>query len=286
MSLDPRRYPARPDLAAVHLKDRVEAERYAEATAMVVSVPMAPLTSRPDGDAPLESQLLYGEPFSAYENTGEWVWGQSERDGYVGYLPGACMLPAGSTVTHRVAQLMTLVYATPALKTRPIGWLSYGALVGVEGTEKRFASLSTGGFVPALHLARREDLAADWVAEAERFLGAPYLWGGRTPTGLDCSALVQLALHAAGRDCPRDSDMQAAELGHTLAPGTLPERGDLIFWKGHVGIMLDPTRMLHSNGHYMAVVVETLDTAVARILGAGEGPVTRHARLDAKPGGS
>jgi cell wall-associated NlpC family hydrolase len=117
------------------------------------------------------------------------------------------------------------------------------------------------------------------VAEAERLIGAPYLWGGRASTGLDCSALVQLALQAAGRDCPRDSDMQAAELGHTLAQGTTT-RGDLMFWKGHVGVMLDETQMLQASGHYMAVVVENLDAAIARILAAGEGPVTRHARLD------
>jgi hypothetical protein len=286
MTLDPRRFPARPDLAAAHLKGRAEAARYAEATPLVVAVPLAPLTARPDGEAPLASQLLYGEAFAAYEVAGGWAWGQSERDGYVGYVPHACLLPAGPAPTHRVTQPMTLVYPAPALKTRPIGWLSYGALVRVERIENAFASLSAGGFVPAPHLTPRGAVAADWVAEAERFLGAPYLWGGRTPTGLDCSALVQLALQAAGRDCPRDSDMQAAELGRTLAPGAAPERGDLIFWKGHVGIMLDPARMLHCNGHHMAVAIENLDAAVARISGAGEGPVTRHARLDAAAGDS
>jgi cell wall-associated NlpC family hydrolase len=284
LNCDPRRTPARPDLAAAHLEGHIEAERYAEATALVVSVPMAPLTAQPDSDAPLANQLLYGEPFAAYEKTGEWTWGQAERDGYVGYVPSACLLPAGLAPTHRVAQPMTLVFPAPTLKSRPIGWLSYGALVGVEGVETRFAALATGGFVPAPHLAPRDAFSSDWVAEAERLLGAPYLWGGRTPTGLDCSALVQLALHAAGRDCPRDSDMQAAELGRTLAPGTAPERGDLMFWKGHLGIMLDPTRLLHANGHHMAVEVETLGTARARILAAGKGPATRHARLDAAAG--
>ncbi|HUS55102.1 MAG TPA: NlpC/P60 family protein [Thermohalobaculum sp.] len=281
MKQDPRRFAARPDLAAMHLKGEVEAERFAEATQMVVSVPAAPLTSRPDGDAPLESQILYGEPYAAYEMAGGWAWGQSERDGYVGYVPHACLLPAGPVPTHRVTQPTTLVYATPAVKTRPIGWLSYGALVGVDGVDNNFAVLTAGGFVPAPHLSPCDAFAPDWVAEAERFLGAPYLWGGRTQAGLDCSALVQLALQAAGRDCPRDSDMQAADLGRTLAPGTAHERGDLVFWTGHVGIMLDRTRMLQSSGNYMTVVVETLDTAIERILAAGEGPVIRHARLDA-----
>ena len=281
---DQRRTPARPDLAAAHLKGEVEAERYAEATPLAVSVPLAPLTARPDGEAPLANQLLHGEGFAAYENKGDWAWGQAESDGYVGYVPRACLMPAGPAPTHRVAQPMTHVYPAPALRARAIGWLSYGALVRVEGAEAGFAALSTGGFVPAPHLARREAAAEDWVAQAERLLGAPYLWGGRSSAGLDCSALVQLALAAAGRGCPRDSDMQEAELGRTLAPGEAPERGDLMFWDGHVGIMLDATRLLHCNAHHMAVAIEPLETARARILAAGEGPVTRHARLDAATG--
>ena len=286
MTLDSRRIPARPDLAAAHLKGEVEAERYAEATPLAVSVPLAPLTARPDGAAPLANQLLYGEGFAAFELDGEWTWGQAESDGYVGYVPRACLMPAGPAPTHRVALPMTHVYPAPALRARPIGWLSYGALVRVEGAETGFAALSTGGFVPAPHLAPRGMPAADWVAEAERLLGAPYLWGGRGPAGLDCSALVQLALQAAGRDCPRDSDMQEAELGRTLVPSTPPERGDLMFWKDHVGIMLDANRLLHCNGHHMAVAIEALETARARILAGGEGKVTRHARLDAAAGDS
>ena len=284
--LDSRRIPARPDLAAAHLKGKVEAGRYAEATPLVVSVPLAPLTARPDGEAPLATQLLHGEGFAAFEQDGEWAWGQAESDGYVGYVPRACLIPAGPAPTHRVAQPMTHVYATPALKTRPTGWLSYGALVRVEGAEAGFAALSSGGFIPMPHLAPCASAAEDWVAEAERLLGAPYLWGGRGPAGLDCSALVQLALQAADRDCPRDSDMQEAELGRTLAQGTPPERGDLMFWKGHVGIVLDSTRLLHCNAHHMAVSIEPLETVRARILAAGEGPVTRHARLDAAAGES
>ncbi len=286
MTLDSRRTPARPDLAAAHLKGTVEAGRYAEATPLAVSVPLAPLTARPDGEAPLATQLLYGERFAAYENNGDWAWGQAEGDGYVGYVPGACLMPAGPAPTHRVTQPMTHVYPAPALRARPIGWLSYGALVRVEGAETGFAALSTGGFVPAPHLAPRGVRAADWVAEAERLLGAPYLWGGRGPAGLDCSALVQLALQAAGLECPRDSDMQEAELGRTLAQGTPPERGDLMFWKGHQGLMLDATRLLHCNAHHMAVAIEPLETARARILAGGEGKVTRHARLDAAAGDS
>jgi cell wall-associated NlpC family hydrolase len=282
--LDSRRTPARPDLAAAHLKGEVEAGRYAEATLLAVSTPLAPMTTRPDGEASLANQLLHGERFSTYEQDDEWAWGQAEHDGYVGYVPRICLMPPGPAPTHRVTRPLTHVYPSPALKTRPIGWLSYGALVRVEGTEAGFAALSTGGFVPTPHLSPRAFKAPDWVAEAERFLGAPYLWGGRASTGLDCSALVQLALQAAGRDCPRDSDMQEAELGRTLSQDAVPERGNLIFWKGHVGIMLDQTRLLHANGHHVAVGIEALDTARTRIQAAEDGPVTRHARLDATVG--
>jgi len=284
MTPDQRRTPARPDLAAAHLEGEVEAERFAEATPLAVSVPLAPLTFRPDGEAPMETQLLYGERFAAYEHDGKWAWGQAESDGYVGYVPRACLMPVGPAPNHRVTQPMTHVYPAPVLRARPIGWLSYGSLVRAEGVEAGFAALSTGGFVPAPHLAPRAAPAADWVGQAERLLGVPYLWGGRGSTGLDCSALVQLALSAAGRGCPRDSDMQEAELGRTLAPAEAPERGDLMFWKGHVGIMLDAARLLHCNAHHMAVAIEPLETARARILAAGEGPVTRHARLDTAAG--
>jgi cell wall-associated NlpC family hydrolase len=286
MTPEPSETPARPDPAAGHLKDKLEAGRQAEATTLAVSVALAPLTARPDVEAPLESQLLYGERFAAFENDGEWAWGEAENDGYSGYVPSACLMPAGPVPTHRVSQPITHIYPTPAMKSRPIGWMSYGALVRVEGAKAGFAALSTGGFVPAPHLAPREAPAADWVAEAERLLGAPYLWGGRGSTGLDCSALVQLALSAAGRGCPRDSDRQEAELGRTLAPDAEPERGDLMFWQGHVGIMLDATRLLHCSAHQMAVTIEALETARGRMLAVGKGPVTRHARLDAAAGDS
>lgn len=285
MNMDPRRTPARPDVAAAHLEGKVEAARFVEPTRLVVTLPVAPLTRTPDGEAEMESQLLYGEGFAAYEHDGEWAWGQAEADGYVGYLPRAALAPAGEGATHRVAALFTHVYPAPSMKARPLGWLTYGAQVAVAGVEAGFALLATGGHIPVQHLVPRAHRAADWVAEAERFLGVPYLWGGRAPTGLDCSGLLQLALAATGRPCPRDSDMQEAELGRTLGAGAPPGRGDLIFWERHVGIMLDDRRMLHATPHHMAVAVEPMEEARARILGRGGGPAIRHARLDGAAGG-
>jgi cell wall-associated NlpC family hydrolase len=283
MTLDGRRIPARPDLAAAHLRGQVEAERYAEPARLVVTAPLAPLTARPETEAPLATQLLHGEVFAAYEQEGAWAWGQCESDLYVGYVPTSCLTELDMRPTHRVAQPMTHLYPVPAVRTRAIGWLTFGGLVEVVGLESGFAALSTGGFVPAQHLAALEAPAADWVAEAERMLGAPYLWGGRSVAGLDCSALVQLARQAAGHACPRDSDMQCAELGRSLAEGTAPERGDLFFWKDHVGIALDPVHLLHASTYRMAVAVEPLETARARIADAGDGLAIRHARLDDGP---
>lgn len=283
MNLDPRLTPARPDLAAEHLRGTVQAARFVAPTALVVTLPVAPLTAAPEPEAPCVSQLLYGEVFWACESTGDWAWGQSALDGYVGYLPRLALEPQAAAPTHRVRQPLAHVYPAPDLKTRPIGMLPLGARVAAGGSGA-WAALATGGHVYAAHLAALDAAEADWVAVAEQLLGAPYLWGGRSAMGIDCSGLVQLALQAAGRDCPRDSDMQAAGLGRSLKPGAQPRRGDLIFWRGHVGVMLDRVRLLHANAHAMAVSIERLDAAVARIAASGGGPVTRHARLgEARP---
>jgi cell wall-associated NlpC family hydrolase len=280
---DPRVTPARPDLAAAHLAGRVEAERFAEAVEAMVCVPAAPVSDRPDGAAAMTSQLLFGERFAVYEAEGQWAWGQCSLDGYVGYVPRACLDdPAafgGAEPTHRVAAVSTHVYPEPGFKARPGAALPYGARVAVAGAENGFAALAAGGFVPEGHLAPL-GTEADPAAEAERLLGVPYLWGGRSSLGIDCSGLVQIVLQAAGRDCPRDSDQQEAALGRPLARGERPRRGDLVFWKAHVGVMLTGTRLLHANIHHMAVAAEPLAEAKARIAAKGEGPVTRIARLD------
>lgn len=283
MRHDPRITPARGDLAAEHLAGLVEAERFVPPTPRTVCVPLAPVTATADGAAEMTTELLWGEAFDTYEEDGMWAWGQARRDGYVGYVPRTCLDVAVDTPpTHRIAALSAPVFAVPDFKTRPGGHIPYGARVAVaetvDGNQGRYARLVGGGFVPEAHLARLDMPASNWAGEAERFLGTPYLWGGRSPMGIDCSALVQLALDAAGQACPRDTDMQAGEVGETVAPGTPPQRGDLIFWKGHVGVMLDAERLLHANIHHMAVAVETLAGASARIAARDGGAVTRHAR--------
>lgn len=273
---DPRLTPARPDLAAAHLKGRIEAARFVSGRLMRVAAPHADLRREPRGDTGLETQLLYGETFTVYDEKEGWCWGQAARDGYVGYAPAALLdAEIGRAPTHEIAVPKSLIFPAPDLKLTPLMSLSFGALLAVTGEESRFARLAEGGFVPSMHLAPRDRPQRDWARSAEMLLGAPYLWGGRTSEGLDCSALVQLALQRAGFEVPRDTDQQEEAVGQDLGADP-PElkRGDLIFWEGHVGLMLDPLRLIHANVFHMNVAIEPLAVARARILAAGY-PVRR-----------
>ncbi|MGB0505701.1 MAG: NlpC/P60 family protein [Pikeienuella sp.] len=263
---DPRITPARPDLAAFRLKGQIEADVYASGQPMYVSVPMAPMTASPDAEGEMTSQLLFGEPFNALELEGGWAWGQSEVDGYVGYIPDVCLSHAStSPPSHRIIALQALIYPDPQLKSRPVGALPYGALVTMTGVDNNFASLDVGGWVPVNALRPVSEPAPMWVTTAERFKGAPYLWGGRSPAGFDCSGLIQVALQSAGVECPRDSDLQMAALGREISQNAQLRRGDIVFWKGHVGVMISPTKLLHANAHHMEVAEETFESARARI---------------------
>ena len=277
-----RLLPARPDLAARHLEGRVRAERYAEGEARQVVAAVLDLTLSPEPGASLGTQLLHGEPFTLYETRPDGLaWGQAGIDGYVGYVAAAGLGPA-EPPGQRVTALWSHVYSRPAVRARVTGELPLGAGVRVVAAEDGFARLAGGGFVPLQHLA---PVAGDAVDHAARFAGVPYLWGGRSARGLDCSALVQLACMAAGLAAPRDTDMQAAWLGEAL-PAEVPlRRGDLVFWDGHVGIMRDAGTLIHANGHHMAVAAEPFLPAAARIEAAGGGPVTIRRRLPAQAAG-
>ena len=264
MADDPRIIPARPDLAALHLKDVVEADVYASPTEMQVSVPLAPVTSERDAEGEMIHQLIFGERFTAYENEDGWVWGQTALDGYVGYIPEACLMEAQGEATHRITAVQALVYPDADFRARPIGALPFGARVGVGERSEPFVQLDVGGWVGETTVKPIADATPMWVSTAERFKGAPYLWGGRSAAGFDCSGLVQIALQSANIACPRDSDQQMAALGRE-APQAALRRGDLVFWKGHVGIMTSPTKILHANLHHMEVAEEPFAAAVERI---------------------
>ncbi len=269
---DPRLTPARPDLAASHLKGKVEAARFVEGVRMRVTAPKAPLRRNPAPDAPLDTEALHGERVTVYETTEEgWCWGQLEADSYVGWIPASALSAPGQEVTHRVDALRTLVFAGPNIKRPPLMALPFLSRVVVVRQEGDFAVSDDGGFVSASHLVPVDAVVPDFVGTARQFMGAPYLWGGRTNLGLDCSGLVQIALQAAGYACPRDSDMQAGFGSQVDVSGGLGElrSGDLVYWKGHIGIVSEPGRLLHANGFHMAVAEEPLDDAVKRIRNSG-----------------
>ena len=279
LQLDRQLAPVRPDLAASHLRGRVEAPRYAEDRTMQVVEASAPLRRSAEPDAPLETEALHGEAVTVYDESEGFAWAQLERDLYVGYLPLAA-LGAKTEPTHRVSALRTHAYPGPSIKLPPRMALSLGARLTILRQEGDFAVSADGLWLWGRHLADVGSCEGDFVAVAERFLETPYLWGGRTSEGIDCSGLAQTALTTAGIAAPRDSDMLAA-LGEPVAiDGPAPlMRGDLVFWKGHVGIMRDARTLLHANGFHMKAVSEPLDEARARIAASGGGDITSVRRL-------
>jgi hypothetical protein len=284
MSFDRRITPARADLADERLRGAVEAPRYAAGTLRRIAAPSTPLRPHPSPEVSFDTEALMGERIRIYDEHEGWAWGQLETDGYVGYLSAEDIGADEPAPTHRVAALRTFVHPGPNLRLPPLKHLSLGASVTVSGREKEWVRIGPAAFVFAAHLTALDAHEPDFVAVAERFLGAPYLWGGKTSLGLDCSGLIQLSLAMAGVASPRDTDMQQEVLGEAVPLGhDLDElrRGDLVFWKGHVGAMLDPERLLHANGHHMAVAIEPLREAASRIHLNSYGPIVAVKRLPA-----
>lgn len=272
---DPRLNPWRDDLAAAHLRGEVDAPTYVDGKLMQISSPVATLRRSPADGAMQDSQLLYGENFRIFEVKNGWAWGQAEADDYVGYVPDNAF-DAPQETTHKLVALRSFIYRDADIKSRPLMAVSFGAHLSVMAIKDDFAALARGGFLYAPHMAALNEFESDPVAVAKRFIGAPYFWGGREATGLDCSALVQAALRACGNACPRDSDMQEAALGTKT---DTPRYGDIVFWKGHVGFISGDNLLLHANAHHMAVAEEPFDAACARIEKSGGGPVTAIKRL-------
>ena len=273
---EPRLTPARPDLAAAHLRGIVPAERFVPGVQRRVAAPSAALKRAARHDSGTDTEALRGDLVTVYVETIEgWAWGQLVADDYVGYLPVEALGPAEPAPTHRVTAVRTFVYPGDDMKLPPTADLSMGAGVVVVGASERrglaYARLADGTAMVAGHLAPIDADAADWVAVAERFERTPYLWGGTTATGLDCSGLVQLACRMAGIAAPRDTDLQEKGLGTAVPLDealAAPARGDLLFWPGHVAIRIDAGRLLHASGSHMAVVVEPAAGMIARLAAA------------------
>jgi cell wall-associated NlpC family hydrolase len=269
---DKRLHAFRPDLADARLKGEVSADRFVAGTPARIVAPVADMLGAPRPDAGLNTQLLRGDDVTLFEETEGWAWVQAERDGYVGYVSGGSLGPRDGAPTHVVSAPRSFLYPGPDLKLPRLGELTLGSQVTVrdfaETRGTRYALLSTGEAMISGHLRPVGEFSGDYVTVAEQLLMTPYLWGGSTSLGIDCSGLVQLALRMAGRDTLRDSDMQAAKLGEPIEPGegfSALRRGDLVFWKGHVAIMTDERTMIHANGHTMLVSREGLTEAIDRI---------------------
>ena len=278
---DPRITPARADLAAAHLKGKIDAPRYVEGRAYCVVRGRAALRKTPTPDSTLETELLFGQGFTVYDRGERFVWGQARDDECVGFVEASALKPGVVVSDHRVKALATPWLPAPDAKRAPHDVLPMNARVRVLERTGGFARIEPFGFAFEAHLVPLAARERDWVAVAEGFRRSPYIWGGKTLAGLDCSGLVQVALEAIGYQLPRDTDLQEKAIGQRIEP--TPDfanlrRGDLVFWDGHVGIMLDRERLLHATSAFMEVVVEPVHDAVRRIEPVG-GPVTSVRRI-------
>lgn len=260
---DPRTTLARPDLAEAALEGVAPARAYRAVTAMQCAVALAPLRKTPDAAGEQLDQLIFGEAFDVLEEAAGFAWGRARRDGYVGYVELARLAAPVLAPTHRISALGATACAAPGGAPTSADVYGLNALVTVEERRDGFARVARAGWFLDSDLAALDDFERDAAGVAERFVGAPYAAGGRVSRGLDGAGLVQQALYACGRACPRAADMQAAELGRAVDPAGLA-RGDLVFWRDHVAMMLDAGRVVHADAHHQRVAVEDLAEATAR----------------------
>jgi cell wall-associated NlpC family hydrolase len=269
---DPRLTPARPDLAAKYLEGKVKAARFVEGETFEISDAIVPVRGEPFSGASLLTQALKSERVTIYDRNSEgWAWGQLNSDGYVGWLPDCALSKPSASPTHKITAIRTFAFPGPSIKLPPVDTLLLGTTLTVTREDGAFAVTHDGQYLPLPHVGHIDHNEDDFVAVAERFVGTPYLWGGKSSLGIDCSGLVQVSLNAAGTGCPRDSDMQQDGLGRALdaVESKKLQRGDLIFWKGHVAIVRDADTLIHANAHHMATVIENTRDAIARIKAAG-----------------
>jgi cell wall-associated NlpC family hydrolase len=267
LARDPRLLPARDGIAADHLEGVVPAKRYISGKRRSVTAGSAALRNAPDAAAEQVNQALFGETFTVYDEHEGWAWGQLSADHYVGWMR-ADELGEAAPPTHRLRVLRSFIYEAPNMKSKPIKAVSMNALLALGEPDGNFTRVLNSGWIFSRHVSVLGDFELDFVDVASRFVGSPYLWGGRESAGIDCSGLVQVSLQATGKSPLRDSDMQEKSLGELVRPEadySNLQRGDLVFWRGHVGIMESPAMLLHASARDMHVEIEPLSEAIARI---------------------
>lgn len=294
---DPRLTLARPDLAADHLEGIVPAAQYRPTERWRITAPVVNVYKKPLDDsnphAALETQWLYGEDIDVLDIADGWAFGQSLADGYVGYCRTEHLAKPDTESTHRVTNILTHLYDKPNIKSTPVVPLSYGSELTLTEEDGAFLRTSDGLYIPRIHVQDKFVHALEPISEAFRFLGVPYLWGGRSAFGIDCSALIQLCLQSCGIPFPREMDLQSAVKGQVVARAAL-QTGDLVFFAhddsktnpdgtlihGHIGIMVDDTMMIHANDTMMATSMDDLDEYL--IARGKTGKTTRHSTLRLK----
>lgn len=275
-SFDRRIHAVRPDLADISMADAHFSAHYAKAVELNCAIAGAPVRESAALTAQAVTQLLRGESFHALDITGEWVWGFCGHDGYVGYVRRDA-LDICEAATHRVIAPTAPIFAEPDIKSRILEQWPAGSRLA--GTEQGSFCVSAEGCVHLRHVAPIDHLERDWVAVGERYLGEPYVWGGRGHGGVDCSGLVQIALARCGISVPRDTDMQREGVGRPIPEDEALRRGDLIFFPGHVGMMTDEANLLHANAFWMATVVEPLADVIDRLKPSYDDPVIARRRI-------
>lgn len=290
--MDRRLFPSNGRVAHTALAGKTDAAHFCEGDIWHVNVPVTALMSSDVSETQhRDRELVLHEGFRVLERGRKWAFGFAERDGYVGYVDIHALGILPDAPTHIVSTRQSYLTDAPVLKNStqmtPVSFGSRFTVVALHEQDRWAQVILTSasehtsrfGYVPAAHLRNISKTEPDIASVAERFLGTPYHWGGNSGLGIDCSGLVQAACHACGLACPGDSDMQMSELGSLLPTQTPYERNDVLFWKGHVAIVLDAKTLVHANAHHMAVAREPIDAAIDRIALQGDGPVTAHRRL-------